>query len=118
MFLLLGNSVFSYDNNALIRLTEPLPRSIEMLVAILLGEHPRFLFIPPPSHPEIKTAVDHLQWQLAYFLLKVTATLVLAGGLLRATWRSVTSSVWPPFRISQAWLVQLTSELRLFLPFS
>jgi hypothetical protein len=90
MFLLLGNSVFSYDNNALIRLVEPLPRSIEMLVAILLSEHPRFLFVPPPSHPEVKTAVDHLQWQLAYFLLKVTAALVLAGGLLRAAWRSVT----------------------------
>lgn len=90
MFLLLGNRVFSYDDNPVIRLTEPLPRSIEMLVAILLGEHPRFLFVPPSSHPEVAAKVQQLQRQLVYFLIKVTALLVLGGGLLRTIWRRLT----------------------------
>ena len=90
MFLLLGNRVFSYDDNAVIHLTEPLPRSIEMLVAILLGEHPRFLFVPPSSHPEVAAKVDQLQWQLVFFLIKVVASLILGGGLVRAIWRRLT----------------------------
>jgi hypothetical protein len=87
MFLLLGNNVFSYDADPLIRLTEPLPRSVEMLVAILLGEHPRFLFVPPASHPEVRDEVEQLQLQLIWLLIKMAAMLVLSVGLLVYGWR-------------------------------
>ena len=88
-FLLLGNNVFSYDATPLIRMTEPLPRSVEMLVAILLGEHPRFLFVPPASHPEVKEQVEQLWWQLLWFLAKMIATILLGFGFLVFLWRSL-----------------------------
>lgn len=87
MFLLLGNSVFSYDENPIIRFTEPLPRSVEMITAIVIGEHPRFLFVPSASRPEVKDEVTHLQWQLTWFLIKLAAGLVLGVGLLIYVWR-------------------------------
>lgn len=87
MFLLLGNNVFSYDANPIIRMTEPLPRSVEMVVAILLGEHPRFLFVPPASHPEVKDQVEELHWQLIWTLAKLVAIAVLGVGLLVSVWR-------------------------------
>jgi hypothetical protein len=87
MFLLLGNNVFSYDANPVIRLTEPLPRSVEMLVAVLLGEHPRFLFVPPDSHPEVRDKVAQIRWQLAWLLAKLAVIAVLGVGLLIYVWR-------------------------------
>lgn len=88
MFLLLGNSVFSYDANPIIQITQPLPRSVEMLVAILLGEHPRFLFVPSASRTEAGNEVARLQWQLAWFLVKVAGIVALASGLLILSWRA------------------------------
>ncbi len=89
MFLLLGNSVFSYDANPIIQITEPLPRSVEMLVAIVLGEHPRFLFVPSAARPEAKDEVTRLQWQLSWFLVKLAGIVVLACGLLVFFWRAI-----------------------------
>lgn len=88
MFLLLGNSVFSYDADPIIRLTEPLPRSVEMVVAILLGEHPRFLFVPPASRPQAKNEVERMRWQLAWTLAKLAGIVMLACGLLGMFLRS------------------------------
>src|SRR3546814_4952809 len=52
MFLVLGNSVYSYDADPVIQAAEALPRSVEMVLAILLGEHPRFLFVPRAADTE------------------------------------------------------------------
>jgi hypothetical protein len=89
MFLLLGNSVFSYDANPIIQMTEPLPRSVEMLAAILLGEHPRFLFVPSIARPEARNEVLRLQRQLAWFLVKLAAIVILGCGLLVFFWRAI-----------------------------
>jgi hypothetical protein len=89
MFLVLGNSVFSYDSNPVIRMTESFPRSIEMMVAILVGEHPRFLFVPTPSHPEVKEQVRKIRWELAWLAIEVGALLLLGGGLTILLWRRV-----------------------------
>lgn len=89
MFLILSNNVFSYDANPVIRMTESLPRSVEMLVAILLGKHPRFLFVPSASHPEVKEQVDHMQWELAWLLIKLAAIAILGVGLAISLWRLV-----------------------------
>jgi hypothetical protein len=89
MFLLLGNEVFSYDANPLISLTEPLPRSVEMVIAIMLGKHPRFLFVPPASHPEVKDQVSELQGQLVSLLIKLLAIAVLGVSLVVFAWRSL-----------------------------
>lgn len=82
MFLLLGNNVFSYDANPIIQMTEPLPRSVEMLVAILLGEHPRFLFVPSAARPDAKDEVTRLQGELAWFLVKLSSIFILGIGFL------------------------------------
>ena len=87
MFLLLGNNVFSYDANPIIQLTEPLPRSVEMLVAILLGEHPRFLFVPSAARPDARDEVTRLQGQLVWFLVKLAGIIVMAVGLAIYFWR-------------------------------
>ena len=89
MFLLLGNNVFSYDANLVIRMTESLPRSVEMLVAILLGEHPRFLLVPPASDLEVKDKVEQLRLQLVWLLIKLAAIAILGIGLLISAWRVV-----------------------------
>lgn len=87
LFLLLGNSVFSYDANPVIRMTEPLPRSVEMLAAVLMGEHPRFLFVPSTARLEVRGEVVQLQWQLLWLLVKLAAIAVLGTGLLIYLWR-------------------------------
>jgi hypothetical protein len=87
MFLVLGNSVFSYDANPVIHMTEPLPRSVEMSVAVVLGEHPQFLFVPSASHPEIRGKVNRLRWQLLRILLEIAAIPVLAAALFMSIWR-------------------------------
>lgn len=61
-FLLMGNNVYSYDAHPLVQITEDLPRSIEMLTAILLGEHPRFLYVPPIERPDLKQEVEAMAW--------------------------------------------------------
>lgn len=93
MFLVLGNSIFSYDANPIIRMTESLPRSVEMLTAILLGEHPRFLFVPSPVRPELEEQVAQMRWALAWFLVELVAIAVLAAALLATLWR-----LWRPRR--------------------
>jgi hypothetical protein len=62
MFLLLGNNVFSHDAQPLIQMAEALPRSAEMLTAILLGQHPRFLFVPPENRPDLRKEVEDMVW--------------------------------------------------------
>jgi hypothetical protein len=87
MFLVLGNNVFSYDANPIIHAAEVLPRSVEMVLAILLGEHPRFLFVPPDSLPEVKAQVERMNWELTWVLAKLAAMVVLGIGLLVSLWR-------------------------------
>lgn len=82
MFLLLGNGVFSYDANPVIQAAEVLPRSVEMVLAILLGEHPRFLFVPEDSAPAVKAQVEAMQWELNWVLIKIAAIVVLGFGLM------------------------------------
>jgi hypothetical protein len=82
MFLVLGNNVYSYDSNPIIQATEVLPRSIEMVVAILLGEHPRFLFVPREADTEVVAQVEQMGWELAWVLVKLSAIILLAAALL------------------------------------
>lgn len=87
MFLILGNNVYSYDANPIIRMTEALPRSIQMTVGILLGERPRLLFVPSATHPEVREQVKELQWQLIWILAKLAILVVSGVGLLVSLWR-------------------------------
>jgi hypothetical protein len=89
MFLVLGNNVYSYDANPLIQTAEALPRSIEMVLAILLGEHPRFLFVPRESDREVMTQVRQMDWELTWFLAKLAAIVLLGIALLVTLWRLV-----------------------------
>lgn len=88
MFLILGNNVFSYDSNPIIRNLEALPRSIEMMAAILIGEHPRFLFVPSKEQPEIREQVDDMIWEAVTIFGKLLVVLILGSGLLFLLWRS------------------------------
>ena len=89
MFLVQGNSVFSYDDDPVVQLAGALPRSVEMTLAILLGEHPRFLFVPAPSHPELVEKVEAMRWELAWVLAKIAAAGVIALALLTWLWRGL-----------------------------
>ena len=71
MFLLMGNNVFSYDAHPLIQATEALPRSVEMLTAIILGEHPRFLFLPPAERPDLREEIVDMNWTRNRTLLEI-----------------------------------------------
>lgn len=86
MFLLLGNNVFSYDANPIIQAAEALPRSVEMLLAIIIGEHPRFLFVPEESRPDVRVQVERMRWELIWVLVKLAAIVVLGLWLLRWLW--------------------------------
>ena len=95
MFLLQGNNVFSYDANPVIRFAESLPRSVEMVLAIVLGEHPRFQFVPADTQPEIRDQVEAMLWERVWVLVKLAAMaglglwlLVLLWGLVRPRARS------------------------------
>lgn len=96
MFLLLGNNVFSYDANPIIRAAEALPRSVEMLVAIVLGEHPRFLFVPPASQAEVGVQVEEMRWEVIWIVVKLVAILVLGVSLLVALWRLLRQRIRQP----------------------
>jgi hypothetical protein len=87
MFLLLGNNVYSYDADPVIQASEPLPRSVEMVLAILIGEHPRFLFVPEASQPEVRAQVQAMKWELIWVLVKLAAIVVLSLWLLWWGWR-------------------------------
>lgn len=89
MFLLLGNNVFSYDADPVIAAAEALPRSVEMTLAILLGEHPRFLFVPAESRPDLTTKVEQMRWELAWVLVKIALAGVLALALPVWLWRAL-----------------------------
>jgi hypothetical protein len=91
MFLVLGNNVYSYDANPVIQLAEALPRSVEMVLAILLGEHPRFLFVPRESEPEVTAQVRRMGWELAWVLTKLAAIVVLVIVLPITLWRILKS---------------------------
>ena len=82
MFLLLGNNVFSYDANPVIQAAEALPRSVEMLLAIVIGEHPRFLFVPTDSQPRVRDQVERMQWELVWVLVKLVVFVALGLWLL------------------------------------
>lgn len=87
LYLVLGNNVFSYDANPVIRMAELLPRSVEVLVAMLVGEQPHFLFVPPASQPEVEDQIKQLHGQLLWFLAKIAAIAVLGVGLATSAWR-------------------------------
>jgi hypothetical protein len=87
MFLVLGNNVYSYDADPIVQAAEALPRSVEMVLAILLGEHPRFLFVPRQSEPEVAAQVSQMGWELIWVLAKLTAILLLCIALLVLLWR-------------------------------
>ncbi|WP_193369767.1 transglutaminase domain-containing protein [Pelagibius marinus] len=87
LFLVLGNNVYSYDADPVVRATEALPRSVEMTAAILLGRHPRFLFVPRPTDVEVKEQVREMGWSLAWVLGKLAAIVTLAIALLVILWR-------------------------------
>ena len=80
-FLLMGNNVYSYDAHPLIQITEDLPRSIEMLTAILLGEHPRFLYVPPADRPDLRQEVQAMAWIRNRTLIEVALGAVAGLGL-------------------------------------
>jgi hypothetical protein len=87
MFLVLGNNVYSYDADPIVQVAEMLPRSVEMVLAILLGEHPRFLFVPRPSDPEVAAQVHEMGWELIWVLVKLAAILLLCIALPVMLWR-------------------------------
>lgn len=87
MFLVLGNSVYSYDANPLIQAAEALPRSVEMMLAILLGEHPRLLFVPRESDPEVMAQVREMDWELVWVFAKLAAIVMLGITLPVTLWR-------------------------------
>lgn len=91
MFLLLGNNVYSYDANPIIEITESLPRSIEMVVAILLGEHPRFLFVPRAADVKVATQVEQMRWEFTWVLVKLAAIALLGIVLTIWGWRHLRS---------------------------
>lgn len=87
MFLVLGNSVYSYDANPVIQVAEVLPRSVEMMLAILLGEHPQFLFVPWEADPEVTAQVREMDRELAWALTKLAALVLVTIGLPLTLWR-------------------------------
>lgn len=89
MFLVLGNSVYSYDADPVIQAAEALPRSVEMALAILLGEHPRFLFVPRAADTEVAAQVRQMGWELAWILAELAAIVLLAAALLILLWRAL-----------------------------
>ena len=82
MFLLLGNNAYSYDSHPLIKFAESLPRSIEVMLAIILGEHPRFLFVPLESQPEVRAQVESMIWERIWVLIKLGSMAILGFALL------------------------------------
>ncbi len=86
MFLLMGNNVYSYDAHPLIQATEALPRSLEMLTGIALGEHPRFLFVPPADRPDLRAEVEAMTWTRTRTLLEVSAGALSGLGALALLW--------------------------------
>ena len=82
MYLLLGNNAFSYDSHPLIKFAEDLPRSVEMMLAIMLGEHPRFLFVPAETQPEVRAQVESMIWERVLLMAKFAGMAVLGIALL------------------------------------
>ena len=81
MFLLLGNNVFSHDAQPLIQMAEALPRSVEMLTAILLSQQPRFLFVPPKNRPDLRKEVEDMVWIRNWTLFQIFLGAVSAVGV-------------------------------------
>lgn len=79
MFLLMGNSIFTYDAHPVIRRAESLPRAVEQLIAIVVGQFPRQLFVPPQSHPEVREQVQGLIWLRNWTFIKLAGLLSLAA---------------------------------------
>lgn len=87
MFLLLGNNVYSYDAHPLIQFAEALPRSVEMMLAIALGEHPRFLFVPDDQHPKVLAQVQAMRWELIWVAAKIAGIGLLGPTIAFLLWR-------------------------------
>jgi hypothetical protein len=83
-FMFWGNDVFSYDENAFMRMLSRFPRSVEVMAAIMLGIHPSIRVV------ETGTNADHIdmlfrarQILLSYFFLLFAGTgLLLTQGWL------------------------------------
>lgn len=89
LFLVLGNSVYSYDADPIIQMAEVLPRSVEMVLAILTGKHPRFLFVPRNANPDVIEQVRAMDAELAWVLGKLAAFVLIAVAFLSTLWRHV-----------------------------
>lgn len=86
LFLVLGNSVYSYDANPVIQIAERLPRSVEMVLAILIGEHPRFLFVPSEDDPYVSEQVRKMDAALAWVLIELALFVLLCIAFLFFLW--------------------------------
>src|SRR3546814_435540 len=89
MFLVLGNSVYSYDADPVIQVAEALPRSVEMVLAILLGEHPRFLFVPRASDGAVAAQVREMGGELTWVQATLAGIVLLGVALLILLWRAL-----------------------------
>jgi len=91
LFLVLGNGVYSYDADPVIQMAEILPRSVEMVLAIVIGEHPRFLFVPRDGNRDVAEQVREMDMELAGVLLKLAVFVLLFAAFLLTLWRVVKS---------------------------
>lgn len=91
LFLILGNNVYSYDAHPVIQVAEALPRSVEMSLAILIGEHPRFLFVPWHSDLDVTEQVREMDSELTWIVAKITTLVLLGVIFLVSLWRLVRS---------------------------
>ena len=90
-FLFWGNNVFSYDRHSVIRLLANLPRSIEVLAAIILKIQPTIRLVQTDTNAVHIKSLQQVKRQLfLYFGLIVSATILLTfqiWSFIRA-WRS------------------------------
>src|SRR3546814_1726160 len=84
-----SNIVYSYDADPFTHAAEALPRSVGMVLAILLGEHPRFLFVPRAADGDVAAQVRAMGWELTWVLAKLAAFVLLAAALLLLLWRAL-----------------------------
>ncbi len=83
LFMWQSNSVFSYDEHPVMALLTYLPRSIEQLLALVMGIHPKLLIV---ENARNAAKIKHLQ---GHFILVCTATiiwLILSLLLVRFVW--------------------------------
>ena len=77
-FMFWGNDVFSYDSNTYMKMLDGMPRSVEVMAAILLGIHPSIRVIETNTNAEhIDMLLGARQTLLTYFVL-----LFIGSGIL------------------------------------